>query len=83
MSATQEPASDVVSWPITTGSTVAPLRGSMQNTAPFSTSSRAVSVQSSQSMPTELSVPPPSPSVIPTVSHESYCAVVSYAQNLQ
>ena len=55
----------------TTAERDGPLLGSVQKTAPSLTESAAVSVHSSNAIPTVLSRFEPSPSVIPTVSQES------------
>ena len=49
-----------------------PFVGAIQNSAPSLISKPASGVQESQSMPTELRAPAESPSVSPTVNHESY-----------
>eukprot|EP01043_Picozoa_sp_COSAG02_P100778 COSAG02_NODE_36860_length_449_cov_1.180000_2_plen_116_part_01 len=65
----------------TTAASVGPLSGTIQNTAPLSTESAVVDVHESQSIPIEEIAPAASPSVMPTVSHESTAAVAETAMN--
>ena len=53
----------------------------MKKTAPSVDMRPVVSVQPSKSIPIWLSAPAPSPSVMPTVSHESAAALASSATN--
>ena len=56
-----------------------PSAGDIQNTAPLSVERPESAVHVSQSIPMEESAPALSPSVIPTVSHESTAAVAETA----
>ena len=58
-----------------------PSPGVIQNTAPLSTVTPALAVQEAQSIPMLLIAPAESPSVMPTVSHESKAAVGDAGMN--